>query len=420
MRMRDLPASWRALAQAERSEKARRRRRARERLASVGRSVQAPPEQSARAAGLRHVTDARPGIRRQKLGGGFRYLDAQSRIVRDAETLTRIRSLAIPPAWTDVWISPDELGHVQATGRDARARKQYRYHSLWREVRDETKYDRMIAFATALGKIRRRTKLDLARTGLPREKVLAAAVQLLEKTLIRVGNEEYARTNGSFGLTTLHNRHVNVRGRRVTFRFRGKSGREHVIDLTDPRLATVVRRCRELPGQELFAYFDDAGEIHQIGSSDVNDYLREISSSDFTAKDFRTWAGTVLAAHALKTAAVAASSTTSKERRRAPRTQVTSRMPGQRPVHKEVVRAIEQVALRLGNTPAVCRKSYIHPHVVAAYMDGTLHKELAHVRTGATPRATEVAVLTLLQRRTTEARRGTTLVRQLRGPLRAA
>src|SRR6185436_13094017 len=207
---------------------------------------------------------------------------------------------AIPPAWTDVWISPDERGHVQATGRDARNRKQYRYHSLWREVRDETKYDRMLTFATALGKIRRRTKLDLAKPGLPREKVLAAAVQLLEKTLIRVGNEEYARSNGSFGLTTLHNRHVNVRGRRVTFRFRGKSGREHVIDLTDPRLATVVRRCRELPGQELFAYFDDAGEIHQIGSSDVNEYLREISSSDFTAKDFRTWVGTVLALRELQ------------------------------------------------------------------------------------------------------------------------
>jgi len=351
MRMRDLPASWRALAQAERSEKARRRRRARERLASVGRSVQAPPEQSARAAGLRHVTDARPGIRRQKLGGGFRYLDAQSRIVRDAETLTRIRSLAIPPAWTDVWISPDELGHVQATGRDARARKQYRYHSLWREVRDETKYDRMIAFATALGKIRRRTKLDLARTGLPREKVLAAAVQLLEKTLIRVGNEEYARTNGSFGLTTLHNRHVNVRGRRVTFRFRGKSGREHVIDLTDPRLATVVRRCRELPGQELFAYFDDAGEIHQIGSSDVNDYLREISSSDFTAKDFRTWVGTVLALRELQQ-----------------HPEVSSLAEGKR----NVVAAIESVARTLGNTKAVCRKSYIHPALLDAYLDGSM------------------------------------------------
>ena len=351
MRMRDLPASWRTLAQAERSEKARRRRRARERLATAGSSVQALPEHSARAAGLRHVTDARPGIRRQKLGGGFRYLDAQSRILRDAETLTRIRSLAIPPAWTDVWISPDERGHVQATGRDARTRKQYRYHFRWREVRDETKYDRMIAFATALGKIRRRTKLDLARPGLPREKVLAAAVQLLEKTLIRVGNEEYARANGSFGLTTLHNRHVDVRGRRVTFRFRGKSGREHVIDLADPRLAAVVRRCRELPGQELFAYFDDAGEIQRIGSADVNDYLREISGSDFTAKDFRTWAGTLLALQALRE-----------------RPAFSTLAEGKR----NVAAAIESVARTLGNTKAVCRKSYIHPALLDAYLDGTL------------------------------------------------
>ena len=378
MRMRDLPASWRALAQAERSEKARRRRRARERLATVDRSVQAPPEQSARAAGLRHVTDARPGIRRQKLGGGFRYLDAQSRIVRDAETLTRIRSLAIPPAWTDVWISPDELGHVQATGRDARARKQYRYHSLWREVRDETKYDRMIAFATALGKIRRRTKLDLARNGLPREKVLAAAVQLLEKTLIRVGNEEYARTNGSFGLTTLHNRHVNVRGRRVTFRFRGKSGREHVIDLTDPRLATVVRRCRELPGQELFAYFDDAGEIHQIGSSDVNEYLREISSSDFTAKDFRTWVGTVLALRELQQ-----------------HPEFSSLAEGKR----NVAAAIESVARTLGNTKAVCRKSYIHPALLDAYLDGSMETTVEGSKPRSRQRADEAKLLQILKAR---------------------
>jgi len=351
MLLRDLPAPWRALAEAERGEKARRKRRARDRLATAGRPVQAPPAQSARAAGLRHVTDARPGIRRQKLGGGFRYLDAQSRIVRDAETLARIRSLAIPPAWTDVWISPDELGHVQATGRDARNRKQYRYHSRWREVRDETKYDRMLAFSAALGKIRRRTKLDLAKPGLPREKVLAAAVQLLEKTLIRVGNDEYARANGSFGLTTLHNRHVNVRGRRVTFRFRGKSGREHVIDLEDPRLAAVVRRCRDLPGQELFAYFDDAGAAQRIGSADVNDYLREISGSDFTAKDFRTWAGTVLALRAL-----------------GQHPEFGSLAEGKR----NVAAAIETVARTLGNTKAVCRKSYIHPALLDAYLDGSI------------------------------------------------
>jgi DNA topoisomerase I len=377
MHMRDLPESWRALAQAERREKARRRRRARERFATAGGSVQAAPEQSARDAGLRHVTDARPGIRRQKIGSGFRYVDAQGHIVRDAETLARIRSLAIPPAWTDVWISPDERGHVQATGRDARTRKQYRYHSRWREVRDETKYDRMLAFATALGKIRRRTKLDLAKPGLPREKVLAAAVQLLEKTLIRVGNDEYARANGSFGLTTLHNRHVNVRGRRVTFRFRGKSGREHLIDLTDPRLAAVVRRCRDLPGQELFAYFDDAGEIQRIGSADVNEYLREISGSDFTAKDFRTWAGTLLALQALK---------------RNP--EFSSLAEGKR----NVVAAIESVARTLGNTKAVCRKSYIHPALLDAYLAGSLQTS-AGGRQRSSRRSDEANLLHILKGR---------------------
>ena len=351
MRMRDLPASWRALVQAGRREAARRNRRARKRFATLGHTVQAHPALSARAAGLRHVTDAQPGIRRQRVGGGFRYLDAASRTVRDAETLARIRALAIPPAWTGVWIAADERGHLQATGRDARGRKQYRYHARWREVRDETKYDRMIAFAAALGKIRRRTKLDLARPGLPREKVLAAVVQLLEKTRIRVGNEEYARANGSYGLTTLHNRHVNVRGKRVSFRFRGKSGREHVVDLEDPRLAAVVRRCRDLPGQELFAYFDDAGAIHQIGSADVNDYLREISGSDFTAKDFRTWAGSVLALQALE------------------------RGPGfgsAAEARRNVVAAIESVARTLGNTKAVCRKAYIHPALIDAYLTGSL------------------------------------------------
>jgi DNA topoisomerase-1 len=377
MRMRDLPASWRGLVEEERADRARRARRARHRLATAGRSVQAPPEQSARAAGLRHVTDARPGIRRQKLGGGFRYLDAQSRIVRDAETLARIRALAIPPAWTGVWISPEERGHVQATGRDARGRKQYRYHALWREVRDETKYDRMIAFAAALARIRRRTKLDLAQPGLPRAKVLAAAVQLLEKTLIRVGNEEYARANGSFGLTTLHNRHVNVQGKRVTFRFRGKSGREHVIGLKDPRLAAVVRRCRDLPGQELFAYFDEAGEIQGIGSADVNDYLREISGSDFTAKDFRTWAGTVLALQALQQSPEFGSLAEGK---------------------RNVVAAIESVARTLGNTKAVCRKSYIHPALLDAYLDGSM-KTAARERGRASQRSDEANLLRILKAR---------------------
>ena len=378
-RLKDLPASWRTLVDAERADRARRRRRARHRAEAFGRTVQAHPAESARAAGLRHVTDARPGIRRQKVGGGFRYLDAASRIVRDGETLTRIRALAIPPAWTEVWISPDERGHVQATGRDARGRKQYRYHARWREVRDETKYDRMIAFAAALPGIRRRTKLDLARPALPREKVLAAVVQLLEKTRIRVGNEEYARANGSFGLTTMHNRHVAVRGKRVTFRFRGKSGREHSIDLEDPRLAAVVRRCRDLPGQELFAYFDDAGEIHSIGSAEVNEYLREISGNDFTAKDFRTWAGSVLALRALRE-----------------RPQFGSAAEGKR----NVVAAVEAVAQTLGNTKAVCRKSYIHPALIDAYLDGTLKNVLANGSPQrASRRADEASLLQILKAR---------------------
>jgi len=386
MRVRDLPASWRGLVHAERSERARRKRRAKLRATSAGHIVQAHPVESARAAGLRHVSDARPGIRRQKIGGGFRYLDAASRTVRDAETLARIRSLAIPPAWTGVWISPDERGHLQASGRDARGRKQYRYHARWREVRDETKYDRMIAFALALGKIRRRTKLDLAKPGLPREKVLAAAVQLLEKTLIRIGNDEYARANGSFGLTTLHNRHVDIRGARVTFRFRGKSGREHTVGLEDPRLAAVVRRCRDLPGQELFAYFDDAGAVQQIGSADVNEYLREISGSDFTAKDFRTWAGTVLALQALRRYPDFNSAAAAK---------------------RNVVAAIESVAQSLGNTKAVCRKSYIHPALIDAYLEGSLANALRdRAARGKSLRPDETRVLQLLkQRLASDARR---------------
>ena len=383
--MRDLPASWRTLVQAQRREATRRKRRARERFATLGHTVQAHPALSARAAGLRHVTDAQPGIRRQRVGGGFRYLDAASRSVRDAETLSRIRALAIPPAWTDVWIAADARGHVQATGRDARGRKQYRYHARWREVRDETKYDRMIAFAAALGKIRRRTKLDLAKPGLPREKVLAAAVQLLEKTRMRVGNEEYARANGSFGLTTLHNRHVNVRGKRVSFRFRGKSGREHVVDLEDPRLAAVVRRCRDLPGQELFAYFDDGGEIHQIGSADVNDYLREVSGGDFTAKDFRTWAGTLLALRALQQ-----------------NPSFDSPAEGKR----NVLVSIESVARTLGNTKAVCRKSYIHPALLDAYLDGCLTGTGGDLRS--TRRSDEAKLLHILKARlASDARRQT-------------
>ena len=271
--------------------------------------------------------------------------------MRDGETLARNRSLAITPAWTDVWVCPVENGHLQATGRDARGRKQYRYHPRWRQVRDETKYSRMIEFARTLPRIRRRVRRDLKLPGLPRRKVLAAIVRLLETTLIRVGNDEYAKGNHSFGLTTIRNRHVRVRRGRVHFDFRGKSGVEHEINLYDPRLARIVRKCQDLPGQELFAYLGDDGEVHDVGSSDVNDYLREISGCDFTAKDFRTWAGTALAAEALKE---------------------FTEFDSQAAAKRNITSAIERVAQRLGNTKAVCRKCYIHPAIIDAYLDRTL------------------------------------------------
>jgi DNA topoisomerase-1 len=277
------------------------------------------------------------------------YVGPDGRTVHDRATLERIRALVIPPAWTGVWICPYPNGHLQATGRDARGRKQYRYHNRWREVRDEVKYGRLIAFAQALPRIRQQTDRDLARPGLPREKVLAAVVQLLEKTLIRVGNEEYARENGSFGLTTMKDGHAKIRGGKVRFEFRGKSGVEHAIDLEDRRLARIVKACRDLPGYELFQYVDAAGKRQVVDSADVNAYLRDITGEDFTAKDFRTWAGTVLAAQAL--AAVAA-------------------FKSNREAKRNVVQAIESVAKRLGNTKAVCRKCYIHPAILDAYMDG--------------------------------------------------
>jgi DNA topoisomerase I len=313
--------------------------------------VHAPvdPVQSAQVAGLRHVDDeTTPGIRRLGRPGHFRYIGPGRRRV-GASDLHRIKALAIPPAWTDVWICPTESGHIQATGRDARGRKQYRYHPRWREVRDEVKYGRLIAFAEALPRIRARTRSDLQRPGLPREKVLAAVVQLLEKTLIRVGNEEYARQNGSIGLTTMRDGHAKVAGQKVRFEFRGKSRIHHAVDLDDKRLARVVKACRDLPGYELFQYMDDDGARQVIDSADVNDYLRNVAGDQFTAKDFRTWAGTVLAAEAL---AAAASFKTQREAKR------------------NVVAAIESVADRLGNTPAVCRKGYIHPAILDGYMDG--------------------------------------------------
>ncbi len=311
---------------------------------------------AAESAGLRYVSDSQPGIRRVKQGAnGFVYFGPNGRRVSDAQTLARIKSLVIPPAWTDVWISTHANGHIQAVGRDARGRKQYRYHSRWRQARDDAKYYKMIDFAGALPKIRHAVRRDLAKRGLAREKVLAAVVSIMEKTLIRVGNEEYATHNDSYGLTTLHDKHARLSGKKVRFEFRGKSGIEHEIDLEDPKLAQIVRRCRDLPGEELFQYLDDDNQVRDVTSADVNAYLRQISGGDFTAKDFRTWAGTVLAARALRE---------------------FEAFDSQAQAKKNVVRAIEKVAMRLGNTRAVCRKCYIHPAIIGSYMDGTLVKHL--------------------------------------------
>jgi DNA topoisomerase I len=315
------------------------------------------PAESAKAAGLRYVTDARPGISRQRSGSGFRYRGADGAKVTDAATLARIRSLVIPPAWSGVWICAIANGHLQATGRDARGRKQSRYHPHWRAARDETKYERMTLFGAALPGIRERVEHDLALLGLPREKILAAIVRLLETTFIRVGNTEYAKTNHSYGLTTLRNKHVTVKSSTVTFNFQGKSGVEHTIDLQDRRLARIVERCRDLPGYELFQYLDHEGNRHSIDAVDVNDYLREIAGQDFTAKDFRTWAGTVLACSMLREFEPPESDTQAK---------------------KNIVAAIKSVAQRLGNTPSVCRKCYVHPAVIESYLAGSMLKILEH------------------------------------------
>ena len=311
--------------------------------------------QAARAAKLRYVSDKRPGISRTRTEDGFDFFDAGGAPITDEAVIARIRKLAIPPAYTDVWICRDPNGHLQAVGRDARGRKQYRYHPRWREVRDEAKYTKMLVFGRVLPSIRARVKQDLGVPGLPKRKVLAAIVTLLEKTMMRVGNEEYAKTNKSFGLTTLRTRHARVKGSRLTFDFRGKHGIEHHIDLNDRRLARVVERCRDLPGQDLFQYLDDDGERRSIGSDDVNDYLREISGEEITAKDFRTWAATNLAAATLAE---------------------LERFDTQAKTKKAVVEAVEHVAKKLGNTPAICRKCYIHPAVFEGYLDGSLAEGL--------------------------------------------
>jgi len=390
----------------------------------------APDEvRAARAAGLRHVSDTRtPGLTRRPTGKRVRQgrrwvpvfdiFDARGRPVRDEATLERVRRLAIPPAWTDVWICPDPRGHLQATGRDARRRKQYRYHPRWREERDSTKYERMIDFGRAWPRLRRAVAADLNLPGLPRRKVLATVVRLLDTTFIRVGNEEYERANRSFGLTTLKDRHVEIGRGRVRFHFRGKSGVFHDISVHDPTVAGIVRRCRDLPGQELFQYLDDNGQPASLGSSDVNDYIHEVAGHDFTAKDIRTWAGTVLAAAALHTLGVGGAAAREGARR-----QGGAPAGHGRASNRDVTRAIEQVAERLGNTAAVCRKCYVHPHVVASFLDGTLGDAFAHL--GRAPKGTtglhpdERAVLALLRRRAAAEKTGTLLEGQLRRSLRA-
>jgi DNA topoisomerase I len=309
------------------------------------------PEGAARAAGLTYVSDEVPGIGRRKAGRGFAYTGPDGAPVRDAKMLRRIRALAVPPAWTDVWICPSARGHIQATGRDARGRKQYRYHAYWRQTRDRTKFDRMAAFGAALPGIRRRVREDLALGGLPKEKVLATIVRLLDLTYIRVGNRRYARDNRSFGLTTMRNGHADVSGETISFEFRGKGGKVHSVDVRDPRVARIIKRCQEIPGQLLFQYLDVDGERRPIASDDVNAYLQEITGEDFTAKDFRTWAGTVLAVRALR--GVGAASTEKHAR-------------------SNILEAIGTVAEALGNTVAVCRACYVHPLVVDAYLDGSL------------------------------------------------
>ena len=354
---------------------------------------------AAEYAGLTYVSDDRPGIQRKRAGKGFWYENSHGTKVADESTLKRIKTLAIPPAWTDVWICAKPDGHVQATGRDARGRKQYRYHPRFREVRESTKYHHMLAFAESLPAIRRRAQKDLTLSGLPREKVLATIVRLLEATLIRVGSDEYARANKSYGLTTLKNRHVAVEGSALKFNFKGKSGKVWKLDVRDRRIAKVIRACQDLPGQELFQYVDDDGETRDVTSTEVNAYLREISGEDITAKDFRTWHGTVLAALAL---------------------QEFAKFDSEAGAKRNVRDAIQKVAARLGNTPTICRKCYIHPEIISTYVEGSLlletkrkvEEELRQDLAALSPE--EAAVLTLLRHRLS-----LTLKDKLKGSLEA-
>jgi DNA topoisomerase I len=363
----------------------------------------AHPTASAKAAGLRYVTDEMPGFTRKRAGKCFVYIGSRGQTVRDQSTIRRIHALAIPPAWTDVWICPLANGHLQATGRDARGRKQHRYHPKWREVRDDAKYARTMAFAKALPKIRARISRDLKLPGLQRNKILATVIRLLEVSLIRVGNEEYANDNGSYGLTTMQDRHAKVNGSKVQFKFRGKSGKDHTIDVKSSHLAKIVKQCQDLPGQDLFQYIDDEGKRQDVKSEDVNAYLHEIVGGDYTAKDFRTWSGTVLAAMAL-----------SELRKYDTKAQAK----------KNLKQAIESVAEKLGNTPTICRKCYVHPAVIDSYLDGStlnvVRQRASQLRAGGTKlRPEESSVLALLEKRLKGERSGTLLRGQLRASIKA-
>jgi DNA topoisomerase I len=334
----------------------KKRKSSRKRQAQVGHSIGPDqPREAAIAAGLRYVSDQSQGMTRRRRGSTFSYYDPSGRLVRDPSEVKRIRALAIPPAWERVWICPRANGHLQATGTDVKGRKQYKYHPTWRAVRDEAKFERLLAFADVLPKIRERVEKDLRRPDLNRGKVLAAVVRLLEVSLIRVGNEEYAKENQSFGLTTMRNRHAEIVGSTVRFRFRGKSGKQHSVEVSDRRVARIVQKCQDLPGQHLFEYEDSNGGIASIESEDVNEYLHGITGQPFTAKDFRTWAGTVLAAIALGK---------------------MEEVDSQAMAKKNVVKAIEAVARLLGNTIAICRKCYIHPAIPTSYLNGTLARNL--------------------------------------------
>jgi DNA topoisomerase I len=351
--------------------------------AEIGLSNESQRE-AAEQAGLRYVSDEEPGFRRRKSGKGVTYLGLDGKAIRDKDTLERIRKLAVPPAYTDVWICADPNGHIQATGRDDKGRKQYRYHPRWREVRDGDKFEHMLDFAKCLPALRERIDADMARRGLPRDKVLATVVHLLENTLIRVGNIDYAKQNKSYGLTTLRDRHVKIDGQELRFEFKGKSGKTWKLKVKDRRIAKLVKACQDIPGQHLFQYYDEDGQRQPVTSADVNAYLKEATGQDITAKDFRTWAGTVLAAMTLKEFELVDQQARTK---------------------KTIKAAVERVATRLGNTPTICRKCYVHPEVFSAYLDGSLLESIedevdAELRDNLEKlKPEEAALLVLLQRR---------------------